>query len=164
MTLTIAKASELDLKRAEELTVRTHQLNSTGVTYSYEQLKDLIESNDHEVLIVQLDDKYGTYGKIGLVLIKKETLRWELKLLLMSCRVMSRGIGGVLLSYLVNQAKKNNVELFARFVPNDRNRIMYMTYKFGGFQEIENKDDFIMLKANTHEMREMPNYLVLAEG
>jgi len=38
MVLTIALAQEEDLKRAEELTVRTHQLNTTGDTYSYEEL------------------------------------------------------------------------------------------------------------------------------
>jgi len=164
MKLTIASACEKDLKRAEELTVRTHQLNSTGVSYSYSQLRELIDSDDHEVLIVQLDDKYGTYGKIGLVLLEKEPSRWELKLLLMSCRVMSRGIGGLLLSYLVNQAAKNNVELFARFVPNERNRIMYMTYKFGGFLEFEKNEDFVLLKADMSKLREMPNYLEIVEG
>ena len=163
MKLTIASAREVDLKRAEELTVRTHQLNSTGVIYSFEQLRELIDADDHEVLIIQLDDKYGTYGKIGLVLIEKALSKWELKLLLMSCRVMSRGIGGVLLSYLVNRAAKNDVELFARFIPNDKNRIMYMTYKFGGFVEFEKNEDYILLKADMSKLLEVPDYLVIEE-
>ena len=33
--------SEGDLERAEELTVRTHQLNTTGYTYSFEELDSL---------------------------------------------------------------------------------------------------------------------------
>lgn len=35
MAFTIAPCREEELKRAEELTVRTHQLNTTGYTYSY---------------------------------------------------------------------------------------------------------------------------------
>lgn len=38
LKLTVAAVREDDLKRAEELTVRTHQLNATGYTYSYEEL------------------------------------------------------------------------------------------------------------------------------
>jgi FkbH-like protein len=70
MVLTIAPAREEDLKRAEELTMRTHQLNTTGDTYSYEELDRLRQSDKHMLLIAGLDDKYGTYGKIGLVLIE----------------------------------------------------------------------------------------------
>ena len=38
MTLSLSHATESDLQRVEELTQRTHQLNSTGYTYSYEEL------------------------------------------------------------------------------------------------------------------------------
>ncbi len=41
MVFTIAPCREEDLKRAEELTVRTNQLNTTGYTYSYEELDEL---------------------------------------------------------------------------------------------------------------------------
>lgn len=56
---TISRAKEEDLKRVEELTVRTHQLNSTGTVYSYEELLELIHSDKYEVIVAQLDDKYG---------------------------------------------------------------------------------------------------------
>ena len=44
MIFTIAPCREEDLKRAEELTVRTNQLNTTGYTYSYEELDELRQS------------------------------------------------------------------------------------------------------------------------
>ena len=37
----IRRASRDDLRRAEELTVRTNQLNSTGRTYSFDELEAL---------------------------------------------------------------------------------------------------------------------------
>ena len=92
---TISRAKEEDLKRVEELTVRTHQLNSTGTVYSYEELLQLIHSDKYEVIVAQLDDKYGEYGKIGISVVEKEGSDWEIKLLLMSCRVMSKGVGSV---------------------------------------------------------------------
>lgn len=104
MRLIISEAAEEDLQRAEELTVRTNQLNATGVTYSYEELDAFRLSTTHKVLICELIDRYGSYGKIGLALVEVgET--WHLKLFLLSCRVMSRGIGNVMLTYIMNEAK-----------------------------------------------------------
>jgi len=57
MVFTIAPAEDSDLQRAEELTVRTHQLNTTGYTYSYDELKAFIQSDTHQVLVSSLDDK-----------------------------------------------------------------------------------------------------------
>ena len=52
-----------DLKRAEELTLRTHQLNTTGYTYSYERADELRHSPDHLLLIAGLDDVFGTMAR-----------------------------------------------------------------------------------------------------
>lgn len=161
MKLTIKEAEEEDLQRAEELTVRTHQMNSTGYTYSYEELKELISSNLYKVLVVQLEDKYGTYGVIGLALLRTHKTYWNIYLLLMSCRVMSRGVGSVLINFITNLARKNEVDLRARFVPTDRNRTMYMTYKFANFSEISNADDMILFQANLQSERVIPDYYTI---
>ena len=92
--------------RAEELTVRTHQLNTTGYTYSYEELDELRHSPDHLLLIAGLDDVFGSYGKIGLSVVELGPQSWTIKLLLMSCRVISRGVGTVMLTHIMKLAKR----------------------------------------------------------
>ncbi|MEG3957990.1 HAD-IIIC family phosphatase [Microcoleus sp. herbarium2] len=159
MTLTISYAKEEDLQRAEELTVRTNQLNATGYTYSYSELNQFRLSNQHKLLIAGLDDKYGSYGKIGLALVECDDFVWTLKLLLMSCRVMSRGVGAVLLNYLTSLAKARNVRLLADFVSTDRNRMMYITYKFAGFKEIEKRGDLVTLENNLMRIQPPPDYM-----
>ena len=72
MVFTIAPAAREDLQRAEELTVRTNQLNTTGYTYSYEELDALRQSPRHQLLVSSLEDRHGTYGKIGLALVELE--------------------------------------------------------------------------------------------
>ena len=161
MKLSIKEAAEEDLQRAEELTVRTHQMNSTGYTYSYEELKELISSPEYKVLVVKLEDKYGTYGVIGLALLRTHQKYWNIYLLLMSCRVMSRGIGSVLINFIINLARENGVELKARFVPTDRNRTMYMTYKFANFSEISNDDNMIVFQADLKSKRIIPDYYTI---
>ena len=135
LQLRLKPAREEDLYRAEELTVRTNQLNTTGVTYSAEQLRDLIASEHHQVIVAELEDKYGSYGAIGLLLISQQPRRWCINLFLMSCRVMSRGVGGVILTALRTACCKRQIELSAQFKETDRNRMMFITYRFAGFRE-----------------------------
>lgn len=135
MEFSISYASVSDLQRVEELTIRTNQLNVSGYTYTYDELEVLLNSPNHKLYVAELNDKYGSYGKIGVALVECINDRWTLKLLLMSCRVMSRGVGNVLLHYIMNEAKKDGKKLYTEFLHTDKNRLMYMTLKFAGFKE-----------------------------
>uniref|UniRef100_A0AAU3HNX1 HAD-IIIC family phosphatase n=1 Tax=Streptomyces sp. NBC_01393 TaxID=2903851 RepID=A0AAU3HNX1_9ACTN len=159
MRFTIAPAQERDLQRAEELTVRTNQLNATGYTYSYEELDAFRRSPDHDLLVAGLEDRYGTYGRIGLALVEHGVGVRTVKLLLMSCRVMSRGVGSVLLSHLIREAHAAGVPLRAEFVPTDRNRTMYVTYRFAGFREAGTRDDVTLLEHDGARLPEFPPYM-----
>ena len=161
MTLSIFPAREEDLQRAEELTVRTHQLNATGYTYSYEELNHFRQSDQHLLLMARLEDKYGTYGHIGLTLVECGDEVWTLKLLLMSCRVMSRGVGSIMLGHIMNLAKQNNVRLQAEFVPTDRNRMMDITYRFAGFHEVARNGKLITFEHGLNEIQPYPGYVKL---
>ncbi|WDE02528.1 HAD-IIIC family phosphatase [Thalassomonas actiniarum] len=160
MKLRISHACEADLKRAEELTLRTNQLNTTGYTYSYDELNAFRQSECHHLLVASLEDKYGTYGKIGLVLIALEQDVWVIKLLLMSCRVMTRGVGTVLINHLRNQAREQGVRLLAEMLPNDRNRMMYMTYKFNHFSELEKQGRLVIFENDLSITHDFPAYLI----
>ena len=161
LVFTIAAAKEDDLQRAEELTVRTHQLNTTGYTYSYEELNAFRQSAKHKLLISSLEDKFGSYGKIGLVLVECGEEIWRIKLLLMSCRVMSRGVGTIMMNYIMKQAKKANARLQADFISNDRNRMMYITYKFGGFTEVSRQGELIVLENDLTQIQDIPPYVTV---
>lgn len=159
MELVIAEAAEEDLQRAEELTVRTHQLNTTGYTYSYDELNAFRQSENHLLLIASLTDTFGTYGKIGLVLLETGKDCWNIKLLLMSCRVMSRGVGGVLITHLRARAKAAGVRLQAEMITNDRNRMMYMTYKFSHFVEKRTDGAVIVFENDLTNIPALPAYM-----
>lgn len=161
MIFAIAPAKEEDLKRAEELTVRTHQLNTTGYTYSYEELDELRQSPRHQLLISSLEDRHGTYGKIGLTLIECDPEVWTVKLLLMSCRVMSKGVGMIMIHHILRQAKAAGVRLRAEFVSTDRNRQMLITYKFAGFKEIGRTGDLIHFENDYSAIQPPPPYVDL---
>ncbi|HEX6900418.1 MAG TPA: HAD-IIIC family phosphatase [Thermoanaerobaculia bacterium] len=161
MVFTIAPCREEDLKRAEELTVRTNQLNTTGYTYSYDELNELRQSPRHKLLISSLDDKHGTYGKIGLTLIEMGEEVWTVKLLLMSCRVMSKGVGMIMIHHVLRMAKEAGVRLRAEFVSNDRNRQMLITYRFAGFKEVERVGEVSVMENDYSVIQPAPPYVDL---
>ncbi|HSN88335.1 MAG TPA: HAD-IIIC family phosphatase [Thermoanaerobaculia bacterium] len=161
MIFTIAPCREEDLKRAEELTVRTNQLNTTGYTYSYEELDELRKSPRHKLLISSLEDRHGTYGKIGLTLIEMDEGVWTVKLLLMSCRVMSKGVGMIMIHHVLRMAKEAGAKLRAEFVSNDRNRQMLITYRFAGFKEVEKAGEVSIMENDFSAIQPPPPYVDL---
>jgi FkbH-like protein len=161
MVFTIGRAREEDLRRAEELTVRTNQLNTTGRTYSYEELDAFRRSPRHRLLVTSLRDNFGGYGKIGLALIECDEREWIIRLLLMSCRVMSRGVGSILLQYVMRGASEAGVRLLAEFVQNDRNRMMFVTYKLAGFKELPGEEGGRLLECDLSRVRPFPDYVTV---
>ncbi len=159
MRCTIAYASETDLERAAELTVRTNQLNTTGRTYSLDELRALIEDPDVDVLICRLDDRYGSYGRVGLAIVHRAGQTWRIKLLLTSCRVMARNLGTTMLIYIQQQAKSAGVRLLADFVPSDRNRQMLITYRFAGFETLHGTAESRVLEHPLVDVPDFPEYV-----
>ncbi|WP_432839331.1 HAD-IIIC family phosphatase [Dactylosporangium sp. CA-092794] len=162
MRFEIKEATEDDLQRAEELTLRTNQLNTTGYTYSYAELDEFRKLDRYLLLTSTLQDRYGPYGTIGLTLVEKGDDAWTVKLLLMSCRVMSRGVGTIVINHLKRLAAAEGVRLLAEFVQTDRNRMMYVSYKFNRFSELERRDSFILFEADLSAIPTDPSYVTVA--
>ncbi|MGH3769941.1 MAG: HAD-IIIC family phosphatase [Pseudonocardiaceae bacterium] len=141
LVMRIGRAAEEDLSRVEELTVRTSQMNATGVYYSATSLRGLLADPRHEVLVVTLTDRFGPHGAVGILLLEKHPAWeknlgvWHLKLLATSCRVVSFGAGSTILNWLIDQAALARVHVVADFRGTDRNRIMEVAYRFAGFTQ-----------------------------
>ncbi|MFF4924083.1 HAD-IIIC family phosphatase [Kitasatospora sp. NPDC001261] len=145
LVMELRPATEEDLARASELTVRTHQLNSTGLTYGIDELRRLSASPDHQVLLAGLRDRFGDYGTIGLSVTELVGRDAVLRLILMSCRVASRGAGSVLLHQLIRQALADGRRPVAHFVPTAVNRNLLVTMRFAGYEATAADGDRLVL-------------------
>lgn len=159
MNFKISLAVEEDLLRLEELTRRTNQLNSTGVQYSYQELETFMTLPEYDLWVCELEDKYGPYGKIGLALVHKYEEKWTIKLLLMSCRTVSKGVGTVLMSFLMKRALSQGKRLLADFKKTDRNKQMYITYKMANFIEVDNSEGITVLENKLEYIQEFPEHI-----
>ena len=140
MTLKVQRARSRDLDRITELIARTNQLNSTGYIYSRAELEQCLASDRFDAIVAELTDRFGSYGTIGFVLSEKRAEAWQIKLVLTSCRVMSRGIGGILLQVAHHRADAAGLRLTAEYVDTGRNRPMYLALRFAGFLPAESPD------------------------
>ncbi|XVS61314.1 HAD-IIIC family phosphatase [Actinosynnema sp. CA-299493] len=164
LELTVAPATEADLDRAGELTVRTHQLNTTGVTFDVAELRALCASASHEVLVARLRDRFGDYGTIGLAVVAHVGGDAVLELLLMSCRVMSRGVGAVLLGDIVRDAVARGRRPVARFLRTPVNQVMLVTLRFAGFEVVEQDGDRLLLARTSPTPPPPPAHVRLVDG
>ena len=164
MVFSLNPAKTDDLKRAYELTVRTHQLNTTGLTYDYDELALLQKSSEHLLLMADLKDRFGPYGKIGLALVEKGEEAWNIKLLLMSCRVAGRGVGTIMLHRIMEAAFAHDLKVRADFRANGRNDMMLATYRFAGFRTVSEDNGTIVLEAKPHAVPLVPDYVRFIGG
>jgi methoxymalonate biosynthesis protein len=136
LELRINRADETDLSRVEELTMRTSQMNATGIHYSAQALLEMRTDATHDVLVAALTDRFGAHGYVAVSLLDKCDGYWHLKLLAASCRVVTFGVGAAILNWLVDQAARAGMHIVADFRATPRNRMMEIAYRFAGFTEL----------------------------
>ncbi len=136
MKLTIRPITEDDIPRVTELMTRTHQLNTTGIILSKDEIKKihLLERDKKTIIAAELEDRFGKYGIVGAAMIETVEESWKLQYLAISCRVMGRGIEKAILITLVNNALKNSFRTIeAEFFDTGRNKMMRGLYQMSGF-------------------------------
>lgn len=138
MKITIKKATSFTIPRISQLTLKTNQFNLTTKRYQEKKIKEFVESSDMLVGCVQVEDKFGDNGITGVYIINKDNPKeWELDTFLLSCRVMGREIEKGIIGYIVDIAKKNNVErIKAKYIPTEKNQPIEKFLKSCNFEKI----------------------------
>lgn len=101
MQVSFRKAERKDISRIYELLERTHKLNSL--------LQDSLEISDVEkwikeekVLVLEYCDCYFSHGIMGAFVIRLEKEKAIFEVISISCRLLARGIGNAVMSYITN--------------------------------------------------------------
>jgi methoxymalonate biosynthesis protein len=94
-----------DVPRLHELSVRTHQFNSTGTSVAAGEFADMLSSAARRVITVRLSDRFGDDGLVGASVLATGACReWRVPLLMMSCRALGRGVIDALLTWICRTA------------------------------------------------------------
>lgn len=97
-------ALESDFDRLSQLAIRTNQFNTTGENFDSAQLRAWSDAVDKEVFAVRVSDRYGDYGLVGCAVVNWSTNSFVVPVLMLSCRVLGRGVEHAILRELAQKA------------------------------------------------------------
>lgn len=127
------------LSRLAQLTEKTNQFNVKKQPLSEDEIADYIRSDEHAVFHSQAIDHFGDQGIIAFALVKKGKDRWHIGSLLMSCRVLGRGIEEAFIAEIAARAKASGAKtLSVTFEPSEKNEParVFVQQMFGDTREI----------------------------
>ncbi|WP_130471013.1 HAD-IIIC family phosphatase [Candidatus Magnetaquicoccus inordinatus] len=106
MRVVVSFVDAQSLQRVAQLTQKTNQFNLTTRRYSDADIGHFIASAESDVLYIQLEDKFGDFGIIGVCILRYEKDQAYFDTFLLSCRALSRGVEDVLLTQALLLAKR----------------------------------------------------------
>ena len=126
LKVNIGPLTPAHVARVAQLTQRTNQFNSTTIRYSESEIQQILNSEERECLVVDVSDRFGTYGLVGVVIFKADAGVLQVESLLLSCRVLGRGVEHQILRELGTLAQQRGLEqIELRFTASKRNEPVY---------------------------------------
>ncbi len=118
----IHSCSPGQLGRIAQLTERTNQFNFTTIRRTEAQIAALVADESLECLVVDVSDRFGDYGLTGVVLFHATTQALAIDTMLLSCRVLGRGVEHRVLAYLGGEALRRGLDtVLATYRPTAKN-------------------------------------------
>ncbi len=131
----IGRARAADLDRLTELVQRTNQFNTTTIRYSRGELEAMLRDEARVILAGELEDRFGTLGLVGVVVVGLDGSTSTVDSFIMSCRAMGFGFEHALMAAAVDAAGARAIR--GRFVPTDRNEPASNLFPATGFAAAE---------------------------
>ena len=112
-----------NLERVSQMTQRTNQFNFTTIRRSPNEIQNLCRRGDLSCLVVHVRDRFGDYGLVGTVLYKIDGTALVIDTMLLSCRVLGRGVEHRMLAKLGEIATKHRLaSVVADYIPTQKNQ------------------------------------------
>lgn len=115
-----------DAERISQLSLRSNQFNLRTIRYGKDEILNMINSDSYFTFSLRLSDKFGDHGLVAIAIVKlNEKQEAFLDSLLMSCRVLKRGVEAFLMNKIVEELKKRSVHtLIGEYLPTVKNGLV----------------------------------------
>jgi FkbH-like protein len=129
----ISELTDGDVPRASQLTLRTNQFNSTTRRYSEAEIRQLASEDAKDIWTVRVRDRFGDYGLVGVVISEELEETLAVRSVILSCRVLGRGVEYEILKRLGKKALAAGLETVTiEFRPTAKNApILSFLTEFG---------------------------------
>lgn len=144
LEVTIKKVDSFSLPRVTSLINKTNQFNLTTKRYTEIEVKEMIENPDITIYTLQVKDKFGDEGLVGVAITKRQNdKQLVIDNLLMSCRVIGRKVETTFLTKIMRDAKQKGViRVSGAYAPTKKNGLVkdfYLNHHFS--KQSENDKD-----------------------
>lgn len=137
----IAPVRPETLSRVAMLTRKTNQFNLTTRRYSDQQIAELAGTAGWSIYSVQVKDRFGDNGIVGVVITRLEGEVCEIDTFLLSCRVIGRTVETAVLAWLAEESRSRGANLLQGwFVPTNKNAPAREFYQAHDFRLVANDD------------------------
>lgn len=138
MKISFANFNPTGRQRIAQLINKSNQFNLTTRRYTEADVKAFEDSPGVFTLQVRLEDKFGDFGMIGVVIGKPvrgaELPSWELDTWLMSCRVLGRKVEEAMLGKIAAAARAEGIKrIIGVYIPTAKNSMVKDHYAKLGF-------------------------------
>jgi FkbH-like protein len=162
MKIVIKQADDLGLPRIVRMVNKTNQFNLTSRRYTDSEIRKMKElGNEFEVYGLQVSDRLGDEGIVGVAIVRKEPEVWILDSFLLSCRVIGRKVETAFLAAIVADAKKEGVSMVVgEYIPTQKNSPVKNFYSSHGFEKLSREGDLYRWKLDlTKQSVKMPEWM-----
>tara|TARA_B100001059_G_scaffold235948_1_gene283831 strand:- start:2288 stop:4039 length:1752 start_codon:yes stop_codon:yes gene_type:complete len=122
------------IPRVAQLTQRSNQFNLRTIRYLENEIMNISTSDEYFTLSFDLNDKFGKYGLISAVILKKDKEHLFIDTWIMSCRVLKRGMEEFVLNKIVDVVRKNGfTKIVGEYIPTPKNGVVKDHFKNLGF-------------------------------
>lgn len=134
-----------EIERVAQLFGKTNQFNLTTKRYTVVDVLAMLDNATTQLRVAKLSDRYGDYGLIGvMVTIDRDDGRREIDSLLLSCRVLGRGVEEAVLADLDDKARQVGcTRLIGRYIPTPKNGLVADFYSRIGFSADDEDGKFV---------------------
>jgi len=136
MTIEIERADAFAVPRIAQLTQKTNQFNLTTRRYGVPAIEEMSASPAWDVYYARVTDKFSDSGIVAVALLERtDAATLRLDTLLMSCRVIARGVETAFLRAIVADAAAAGVtKVDAEFIPTPKNDLAKAFLGENGFE------------------------------
>jgi FkbH-like protein len=132
--MTVFRAEKQHIARIAQLINKTNQFNLTTIRRTADEVDTLARSPAHLVLGMELKDKYGDYGLVGVAILEKNNDTCVIDTFLMSCRILGRDAETAFIAQIAAAASSLGcTKLEGRYTPTAKNGMTAQLYGQHGF-------------------------------
>ena len=156
MNAQIKEFENIYLPRITQLTNKSNQFNLTTKRYQEQEIKDVMESQNHIALYGKLSDKFGDNGIISVVIGRQENDILHMELWLMSCRVLKRNMEFAMMDDVIRRAKERGIKkIVGYYYKTAKNSMVCDFYNQFGFKKVseENEDSVWEISTESYEYK-----------